>query len=78
MKFLVDPTNDWDAKNEKLYAKITNAGFKIERYENNDDEEYYYVYISSLEELLRFREVCGCYIIVIDSEKLEIYNDYRE
>jgi len=32
----------------------------------------------SLEELIEFQKTCGCEIILIDENEIEIYDDFRE
>lgn len=34
--------------------------------------------INTLEELIEFQKTCGCEIILIDENEIEIYDDFRE
>lgn len=36
------------------------------------------VEINTLEELIEFQKTCGCKIILIDENEIEIYDDFRE
>ena len=41
-------------------------------------EDKYQIEINSLEELIKFQQDCGCFIILKDDNEIEIYDDYRE
>ena len=50
--------------------------YKTSVFWRRDDK--YQIEINSLEELIKFQQDCGCFIILKDGNEIEIYDDYRE
>ena len=72
-------TSSWPSQRRNYYERFSfwiAMKFKVTK-----SSDYTYestIEINTLEELIEFQKTCGCEIILIDENEIEIYDDFRE